>query len=339
MLAGAQAEDIRWRLVRMSVANGNRLMEKGDTTGALPWFAEALSFDRDDPQAAATHRLRIGTILNQCPVLDGVLSHSRPILWATLDAEGRRAATASADGTARVWDLATGEAITPSLFHDGPVHRAEFRGDGRRLVTASADGTVRIWDLDEGENGSIRRLVHGSAVRIALFSPDGRRVVSGGFDGTIRLWNADDGRPAGPPHRLGYPLLDLEFSPDGMRIATGSADVAARIWRLDEGRLHLLAQLRHGGPVRRVCFSPDGLRLATASQDGTARVWDGRNGDAITAPLVHTPDRWVSDVEFSPDGARLATASHDGKAQRLGCPHRAVDRAEGVGHRPHDRCR
>ncbi len=51
MLADARAEYIRDRLVKMNVANGVRLMEKGDTTGALPWFAEALSFDRDDPDA------------------------------------------------------------------------------------------------------------------------------------------------------------------------------------------------------------------------------------------------------------------------------------------------
>ena len=334
VLASAQTEDIRWRLVRMSVANGNRLMEKGDTTGALPWFAEALSYDRDDPDAAATHRLRIGTILNQCPVLDGVLSHSRPILWAALDPEGRRAVTASADGTARVWDLATGEAMTPSLFHDGPVHRAEFRGDGLRLVTASADGSVRIWNLGESGNGTICRLVHGSAVRIALFSPDGRWIVSGGFDGTVRVWNAIDGQPAGPIHRLGFPLLDLAFSLDGMRIATGSADAEARIWRLDEGRLELLAQLRHGGPVRRVRFSPDGVRLATASHDGTARIWDGRNGNALTSPLVHSPDRWVSDVEFSRDGARLATASHDGTA-RIWDAHTGLliePKESGIGH-------
>ncbi len=314
LLADARAEDIRWRLVRMNVANGVRLMEQGDTTGALPWFAEALIFDRDDPAAASTHRLRLGTLLNQCPGLDGLFAHTRPILWATLDPVGHRLATASADGTARVWDLDSGETIAV-LPHDGPVNRVEFRSDGSRLVTASDDGTVRIWDLEAGQSGLALRLEHGSPVRIALLHPDGRRVVSGGVDGTIRVWNAHDGAPLGPPHRLGSSLLDLVLSPDGTRMATGTAAGQAGIWRLEGDHLVGLALLPHRGAVRHVAFSPDGMRLATASHDGTARLWDGRTGVSLTPPLTHAPNRRVSHVEFSPDGTRLVTASDDGTAR------------------------
>ena len=92
----------------MNVENGVRIVDQGDLTGALPWFAEALRLDRDDPDAAATHRLRLGALLNQCPVLDGVFAHDGTILWATLDHSGRRLATGSADHTARIWDVATG---------------------------------------------------------------------------------------------------------------------------------------------------------------------------------------------------------------------------------------
>ncbi len=312
LLADARAEDIRWRLVRMNVANGVRLMEQGDTTGALPWFAEALIFDRNDSAAASTHRLRLGTLLNQCPALDGLFAHSRPILWAALDPGGRRLATASADGTARVWDLDGGEAIAV-LPHDGPVNRVEFRGDGSRLVTASDDGMVRIWDLDGGPTCPARRLLHDSPVRIARFSPDGRRIVSGGFDGTIRVWNAEDGTSLGPTHRLGSNLLDLVFSPDSSRLATAASE--ARIWQLDGDRLLDRALLPHRGTVSCVAFSPDGRRIATASHDGTARVWDGRTGNPLTPPLTHTPGRWVSHAEFSPDGTRLVTAGDDGTAR------------------------
>ncbi len=315
LLADARAEDIRERLVKMNVSNGVRLMEQGDRMGALPWFAEALGFDGDDPDAAGMQRLRIGTLLDQCPALDGVFSHTRPILWATLTTDGRRVATASEDGTARVWDLVGGEAVTPILAHDGPVLRVEFRGDGGRLVTASADGTVRIWDLEGGRTRKARQMLHGTPVRIALFSPDGRQIVSGGFDGTIRVWDAEDGAPIGLPHRLGSSLLDLAFSPDGTRIATGTTEGRAEIWQLEVDRLRRLALLPHGGPVCRVAFSPDGIRIATACQDGTARVWDGRTGDPLTAPLEHTLNQSVSDVAFSPDGTRIATACQDGTAR------------------------
>ena len=153
MPQGARAEDIRNRLVRIAVASGIRLMEQGDTTGALPWFAEALMFDRHDPDADATHRLRIGTLLDQCPSLDGLFAHGRPINWATLDPSGRRLVTAAATARPGSGTSPPASALTPPLPHDGPVHRAEFRGDGRRLVTASDDGDVRVWDLDAGRRG------------------------------------------------------------------------------------------------------------------------------------------------------------------------------------------
>ena len=141
LLADARAREIRWRLVRMNVENGGRFIDQGDLTGALPWFAEALRLDRDDPAAAATHRLRLGTLLEQTPLLDKVFAHDGMIHWAAFDPSSRRLATASADHTARIWDVDTGAAVSPPLRHDGPVNWVEFRGDG-----ATAFERIRRWN-------------------------------------------------------------------------------------------------------------------------------------------------------------------------------------------------
>jgi WD40 repeat protein len=53
--------------------------------------------------------------------------------------------TASADGTARVWDAQTGQPLTLPLEHRGGVASAEFSPDGRRVLTAS--GEARLWDV------------------------------------------------------------------------------------------------------------------------------------------------------------------------------------------------
>jgi eukaryotic-like serine/threonine-protein kinase len=313
LLSDARAGEIRWRLVRMNVENGARIVDQGDLTGALPWFAEALRLDREDPGAAATHRLRLGTIMSQCPVLDGIFAHDKTILWATFDPAGRRLATGSADQTARIWDVATGKAVSPPLSHDGPVNWVEFQSDGTSLLTASTDGTIRIWNAADGRPSGGRWLTHGSPVRLARFSPDGRRIVSGGFDGSVWLWGADTGASLGVPQNLRTELFCLAFSPDGRKVAIGANDGNASLWQVSDQGLRLRGKWTHRSTVRDIAFSPDGKRLLTASHDGTARVWDIETASPITPELKH--GRWVFHAEFSPDGKRVVTAGHDGIAR------------------------
>ncbi len=313
VLADARAQEVRWRLVRMNVENGNRIIDQGDLAGSLPWFAEALRLDRDNPAAAMTQRLRLGNVLNQSPVLDRIFAHKGTVIWASFDQTGRRLVTGSADHTARIWDVATGAAVTPPLAHDGPVNWVEFQNDGTRILTASSDGTVRIWNANDGRPAGGRWLTHASPVRVARFSPDGRRVVSGGIDGTVWLWDADQGAPVGTVQRLGTELFCLAISPDGQKVGMGASDSNGSLWRVTGGGLRLISKLRHKATVRDVAFSPDGTRLLTASHDGTARIWDSQTGAPISADLKH--GHWIFHAEWSADGGRIVTASHDRTAR------------------------
>ena len=75
------------------------------------------------------------------------VKHHDQVWSAEFSPDGKRIVTASLDGTARVWDAATGWPLTERLRHRGKVFTAQFSPDGERVLTASSDGTGRVWDV------------------------------------------------------------------------------------------------------------------------------------------------------------------------------------------------
>ena len=56
---------------------------------------------------------------------------------AQFSPDGQRVVTASGDNTARLWDAASGQAISEPMKHEDIVISAQFSPDGQRVVTVS----------------------------------------------------------------------------------------------------------------------------------------------------------------------------------------------------------
>jgi WD40 repeat protein len=248
-----------------------------------------------------------------------LVGHQGLVWSASFSPDGARIVTASGDGTARIWDAATGQEIIALRGHESDnengVWSASFSPDGARTVTGGSDSTARIWDAATGQEILALR-GHGRIVFSASFSPDGARIVTGDSDGTARIWDAATGKEILALRGHEGVVSSASFSPDGARIVTASGDGTARIWHAVTGR-KLLALRGHENGVLSASFSPDGARIVTASGDGTARIWDAATGKEIIALRGHESDdeSAVGGASFSLDGARIITASDDRTAR------------------------
>lgn len=131
-------------LVRLHVANGKSSLDNGDLFGSLLSFTEALRLDSGNTKREEPHRIRIASVMRQCPRLVGLFAHSNaPITDVAFSPDSLHLVTASDDHTAAIWNLATG-AKEFSLNHTGIVFSATYSSDGHLIATTSSDNLVHL---------------------------------------------------------------------------------------------------------------------------------------------------------------------------------------------------
>jgi WD40 repeat protein len=235
---------------------------------------------------------------------DRPAAHSGRVFSVNFSPDGKLLASASADETVRIRDVAAGGSQQILESHSDGVNSVNFSPDGKLLASASADETVRIWDV---ATGGLQQTLegHSGEVLSVNFSPDGKLLASASADDeTVRIWDVRTGGLQQTLEGHSGEVLSVNFSPDGKLLASASDDNTVRIWDVRTGGLQQTLE-GHSGRVYSVNFSPDGKLLASASLDKTVRIWDAATSYPLQTLEGHG-DRVMS-ITFSPN-ARLFSA-------------------------------
>jgi WD40 repeat protein len=276
--------------------------------------------------------------------------HTGRVVAVAAAPDGARAASASLDGTIRVWDVPTGEARRTIHYAATAV---AFAAQPHQLVAGSDDGAVILFDL---ETGAVVRTFPGCVSRVSSIGMAlGRFVLARAGGGTV-VWDLEGG-PA-PRIETDEPYADTSFVPQGtMAVLPGSGRVASagdrtlRVWDVNTGETVFtasrqsfgydqLAALPDGRSVIYACLmdvlevvdtgtgeirlklpqtamrvaslavSPDGRRAVTASNSGQVRVWDLHGRPPARVALRHT--RWVRAAAIADGGRHAVSVSLDG---------------------------
>jgi WD40 repeat protein len=223
--------------------------------------------------------------------------------------DGQRLASASWDGTVKVWEVGSGRALYTLPGNAGFARCVAFSPNGRYLASGHHDGTVIVWDPDTGNEMHRFNKEQLAALTTVTFSPDSRRLASAsGGDWTVKIWDTTTWKELGTLQHAG-PVTGVAFNPDGQLLATSSHDGQVRIWDTTTWQEKRTLRVLEGDSqqLRDVAFSPDGQRLACGSLGRTVKVWDLTESRAEPRSLGHAGS--VMTVAWAPDGKRFASGS------------------------------
>ena len=176
--------------------------------------------------------------------------HEWGISTVAFSPTGSLLATGSSDGTTRLWDVATGRAIST-------------------LVDQKLNSTIsEYWQR------VARRKIEGvpPSIESVAFSPDGKRLaIAGGIMfgrgreyglGAVTIWDVPTHKLRGTLPEYDCSVQQLQFSVDGKLLATAGRDGYVRLW--DAATLLEVGRFQGLDPI---AFSPDGKALVSTTSD------------------------------------------------------------------------
>ena len=242
-------------------------------------------------------------------------AHTAPVTDVGYSHGGRLIVTASADGTAIVWDAHTGAQLHRFVAR-GALNNAVFGADDQSVYTTGGDGLLMAWDV----KGASRLLTLGEDAPsatgrepylLSLPAPDGQTVAR---VRTGKLWfeDARTGRRVTRP----VPNKDTYFvwSPDARWLLSGGENDVIRLWDKSTAAVVAKARIGEGSDLLAV-FSADSSKIhvreaasviTTLDRASLRPAYDDiRLGTGVWALLPHPTDGSLIALQYDGSFTRV----------------------------------
>lgn len=241
-----------------------------------------------------------------------IVGHADTITCGSINTESQILVTSSRDGTAKVWDVTTGELQKTLGPHPAAVLRAAFDPTGRRVVTVAEDGIGRIWTTSSAEVEVTLEDPTSPIVR-AFFDETGTRILASYQDGALSWWEWKDGKRthafARSSRAQGVGGRSIEV--DGSRV---------RVLNPDGTESAVL--VGHRDFVWKAVWSSDGRNILSWSRDRTVRLWDPDTGQQLLE--FSGVKGSIQHAAFSETGREVVVATSDGVVSVVPITHRTL---------------
>lgn len=299
--ASSAAAVAQAQLLDSYLEQGRRLVVGGDPLRAMVYLSAAFSGGRDTDAL----RFLLGQGARTLEALGAELrGHTGAIPSTVLSLDGTRAASCSDDGTARVWEVATGREIARVTRPDVRIRQVDLSPDGRVLLTSTADHHLDGWDA---ATGAFLRTYATDAEAIWRVNDRGFGVLVRDSRSGVSVYDVATGARRYQVSLPGEANTRFAWSDDGSLLTGAGTSGVLALWSAETG-----APLHHLGTdanvPRVVRVNPAGTRVAVPRGGGDLPVIDLASGRT----LFSIPVEGAYDARFAPDGRTLFVRSLDG---------------------------
>eukprot|EP01136_Pigoraptor_vietnamica_P017135 Opistho-1_new@61875 len=273
--------------------------------------------------------------------LGGGNAHTGSIMSCSWSADSKQVLTASADKTAKLWDVEKNVAVSTFTFGDSiDDQQMGCLWQGSHLLTVSLSGYINYLDVNNPSKPLRILKGHNKNITALSIDNDNKTFFTGSYDGRVAAWDVANGSNevfSGNGHTNQVSSLSVQgdqlvsvgmddairFTPSSKREYTGDK-ISAETTPVGLGLgktlsvvpcLQEVIVLRGGKKVSSfkadwdplsAAVSPSETEVAIGNKEGKIRIYSV-SGDSLTEKRQLSANGAVNDIAYSPDGKMLAS--------------------------------